>query len=1111
MSLITLCTRRPVATGMVTLAVALFGFVSLSRLPVTLLPDLSYPTLTVRTELAGAAPAEVETLLLRPMEEALGVARGVRRVRSVARTGQGDVLLEFEWGTRMDLAVLDVRERLDQVELPKEATRPQVLRFDPSEDPIMRHGLRLKAGVEADEAALRRLRRIAEDLVQKPMEGTDGVAAVKISGGLVDEIQVLVDLGALVARGVGSETVVQRLREENANISGGRVEQGSYAYLVRTLNRFTDLDQIRDTVLERPGEAAPVPLRVRDVATVRRGTAEREAVIRIGGTEAVEIAVYKEGDANTVAVAERARRRLDELARRLPPDVELVELADQSAFIRAAIDGVRSAAMGGALLAVLVLYLFLRSAWTTAVVSVAIPVSVIAVFMLMHAAGVTLNIMSLGGIALAIGMLVDNAIVVLENIAARRERGDPPLAAAERGASEVAAAVTASTLTTVAVFAPLVFVEGVAGELFADQALVVSGALLISLLLALSLIPMLAARERPSDAPPPPRARLRQAASGVRDALRALLTAPWRLLRGIAAWLQRLVIGPRRLAAIGEGLLRLLRVFTHDLPYLLLRAVVLLWRMAAFLPSLLLPPLAARWQAVFGWIERHYRRLLDWALAHRGAVLGVTALLAVGALGLLTRIGIELIPPMNQGEFRAEITLTPGTSLAATDAMLARIARELADDARVASVYTVAGTGNRLDASAAAGGDNYGEIHVRLAPQAFEAEGQVQARLREALARHPGASWRFARPTLLALGKPLEIEISGYDLDRIAAAAERLAAAMRSDPRFADVDSSLVPGQPELRIRFDQARLAALGLEPAALARRVARINHGEVATRYRDGDREIDVRVRARDADRDDVAAIRALPINPESARPLRLDSVATVELGTGPAEIRRSGQQRVVVVSADVAEGDLGSAVARAETLIHDLALPPGTSAWVAGQRDEMERSIASLQLALALALAVFLVYLVMASQFESLLQPLIILCTVPLAAIGAIVGLYLTGSVINVVTMIGAIVLAGIVVNNAIVLLDLINRNREAGMGTADAILDAGPRRLRPILMTTLTTVLGLLPLAIAGAEGAEVRAPMAIAVIGGLLGSTLLTLVVIPVVYALLDPRRPASSA
>jgi hydrophobic/amphiphilic exporter-1 (mainly G- bacteria), HAE1 family len=1096
MNLIEVCTRRPVAITMLTFAVLLFGMVSMSRLPVTLLPDLSYPTLTVRTGLPGAAPTEVETLIAKPVEETLGVIKGVRQVRSVSRAGQSDVTLEFNWGTAMDYAVLDVREKLDALTLPKEALRPIVLRFDPSQDPILRLGLGLKTAEgqparAADEAALKRLRRVAEDLIQKPLEGIDGVAAVKISGGLEDEVQVAVDLKKLAQLNITLQQIAERLQAENANISGGRVDQGAASYLVRTLNQFRSLDELADTILlTRDGRN----ILVRDVATVRAGHKEREAIIRIDGGEAVEIALYKEGDSNTVEIADSVTLNLDRLKDSLPQDLELKTLYDQSIFIRQATDQVLRAALEGGALAILVLYLFLRSARITAIIAVAIPVSVIATFNLMYAWDLSLNIMSLGGIALAIGLIVDDAIVVLENIFRKQEEGLPLMEAAVTGTREVGGAVVASTLTTVAVFFPMVFVQGIAGQLFADQALVVSGSLLFSLVVAMTLTPMLVTRGgHPRDIP---------AAAPLWNPAQPLEQS------GSYRFWRRLRIPEREAGRWAQNGQRLRRGWSHlrvalleGLPMLLLRGFAALFAVTAFALGFVMRPLAGAWGRGYERLERRYRSLLDWALKHRGTVVGVALAMFMGALALLTQIGVELIPPFNQGEFRAEIKLAPGTPLEKTDQVLSEVARTVRGHAALSANYAVAGSGNRLDANAESGGENFGTLNLVLRPAAYAEEGAVMEQLRGVLDGRPGVTYKFARPTLFTLKTPLEIEIAGYDLDAVARVSEQVRAHMQASDRFGEVQTSLVPGHPELQVIFDQERAAALGLNTAELAQRVARAVQGSVATRYRLADREIDVLVRADESGRASLAAVGELVVNPEAARPVTLSAVADVRLRSGPAEIRRADQQRVVVVSANFRYGNLGEAVQELERIIGQVPMPVGVAAEVAGQSEEMEVSFNSLKL--ALALAVFLVYLVMASQFESLLHPFVIMFSVPLALIGAVLALYITGSVINVVALIGMVMLIGIVVKNGIILIDLVNRLREQGASLHAAILEAGPKRLRPILMTTLTAVLGLLPMALAGGEGAEVRAPMAITVIGGLTVSTLLTLVVIPVVYSLMD--------
>jgi hydrophobic/amphiphilic exporter-1 (mainly G- bacteria), HAE1 family len=1066
MSLLALCTRRPVAVSMVTLAVMLFGSVALSRLPVTLLPDLTYPRLTVRTELPGAAPAEVETLLSKPIEEAVGAIKNVRRVLSVSRAGVSDVTLEFNWGTVMDYAVLDIREKLDALILPDEAIRPIVLRFDPSEDPILRMGLSLEG--EVDQAALKRLRRVAEDLIQKPLEAATGVAAVKISGGLEEEIEVRVDLPRLSQLNLTLEQVQTRLAEENANLSGGRVEEGTATYLVRTLNQFRSLEDMRE-VLVTTVDGRNIYLG--DIAEVIAGFKQREAIIRVAGREAVEIAIYKEGDGNTIAVADEVRRQIERLEKQIPPELELKTLYDQSDFIRQAIAGVSNAALGGGILAVIVLYFFLRNAWSTLVIALAIPVSIVATFNLMYGAGLSLNIMSLGGLALAIGMLVDNAIVVLESIARRREAGDAPLVAAETGARTVAGAITASTLTTVAVFFPMIFVEGIAGQLFSDQSLVVSGALVISLLISLTLIPMLAARRRETPLPPAP-------------------AAP-RVTQGSAL--------RRGLSTVRVGLL-------ETGPALIAHAAGAVWRGLTWTLTRISDPPVRAFQAGFAALERAYVPLLDGALRRRGTVVGLALLALLASGGLGQQLGLQLIPPFGQGEFTAQVRLPPGTPLRDTDAVLARLQDQLGADPRLAARYSVAGSGNRLDASPEAGGEHTGTLSIVLAPGQLDAEAAVQADLNAGFAREPGLAWRYTKPTLFTLSDPLEIEFSGYDLAALERVSESLQSRLLADARFTGVKSSLLPGYPEIRIVFDQAKAARLGLDVAALARRVVTAVQGSVATRYRYGDREIDILVRGEAREQLSLEKVRRLIVNPESSRPVTLDAVAEVQLTTGPSEIRRARGTRNVVVSTALAYGDLGAAVAAVEGHLAQTVLPPGVAVTISGQQEEMASSFASLQF--ALALAIFLVYLVMASQFESLKHPFVILFTIPLSLIGAVLALAIGGFNIDVVVLIGGIVLAGIVVNNGIVLVDAINQQRAQGQDRHAAILEAGRLRLRPILMTTMTTVLGLLPLALGLGDGAEVQQPMAVTVIGGLLMSTLLTLVVIPVVYTLVDGRERA---
>lgn len=1067
MKLVNIAVARPVTVWMFTLAVLLFGLVSVGRLAVNLLPDLSYPSLTVRTTYLGAAPAEVEQLVSKPVEEALGIVKGARKVTSVSRAGRSDVVLEFDWGTDMDLALLEVREKLDVLFLPLDVEKPLLLRFNPNLDPVVRLSLSKPDMSQADLVAMR---TFAEEDFRRRLESFPGIAAVRPDGGLTQEIQILVDPQKLSLLQLDISLITQRLKAENINLAGGRLETPSYDYLVRTINQFSELTEIENLYLTTVGNSQ---IRLKDVALVRDAFADRQSISYINGNQAIELAIYKEGDANSVKVAEALLSRLPELRNMLPAGYQLDVLYDQSQFIKQAISDVKSAGIVGGILAMLVLYLFLRNVWATVIISVSIPVSVIATFNLMYGQDITLNMMSLGGIALAVGLLVDNAIVVLENIARHKEQGLAAKEAAVKGAGEVAMAITASTLTTVAVFFPLVFVEGIAGQLFRDQALTVTFALLVSLVVALTLIPTMAARSRSATT-----------ATANSPALASLMPKRW------YHW----PLLPFRLMGRATYLLLLAVITVLGLLYRLLGSA-LYW---------LLRPAVLGVQALLSLIERAYLRLLQAALTAKTLTLVITLSLAGACFSLLPRLGADVIPQLSQGEFYLDVQLPVGTAIEQTDVLLKQLAQQLTAYPQVARSYGLAGTGAQMSVDPSIGGSHWGRLHVVMQAAADEAaEALVQEQLRQLLAAMPGVTSRFDRPQLFSFSTPLEIEISGYDLTQLSQSAERLTTLLASEGRFTDIKSSLRPGQPEITLYFDHARLAQLGMTSQQVARRVATYIGGEVAGQYSVNDRKIDIRVRLAEQYRQYELQLAELIINPGAAEPLPLSAVAEIRREIGPSEITRVGQQRVAIVSANLAYGDLEQATAAAKAALEKMVLAPGQQAAVMGQSEEMARAYSSL--IFALLLAIFLVYLVMASQFENLLQPLLILFTVPLAGAGAILGLWLTDTRLSVIVFIGLIMLAGIVVNNAIVLIDRINQLRAEGVLLVDAIVRAGQSRLRPVLMTTLTTVLGLLPLALGTGEGSEIRAPMAITVIFGLSLATLLTLVFIPVLYSLQQGR------
>ncbi len=1205
MNLPEFATRRRVTVGMLTLTLVLFGVIGLAGLKVNLLPDLSYPTLTVRTDYEGAAPLEIENLLSQPIEEAVGVVKNVRKVHSVSRTGESDVVLEFAWGTDMDMASLEVRDKLDTAQLPLEAKKPLLLRFNPSTDPILRLGLSMQAGKAAGETQLKQLRRFADEDLKKHLAPVAGVAAVKVGGGLEDEIDVLIDQHKLAQLGIDINEINTRLKNENVNASGGRIDEGSQRFLVRTINQFKTLDEIRNLIVKLDGA---VPIRLKDVAEVTQGHKEREGIVRIDGREAIELAIYKEGDANTVSVAQAVKAELQRLGTSLPEGASLTTIEDQSVFIQAALHDVEKDALIGGALAILIIFLFLGDGWSTFIVSLSLPVSLIATFFFMDQLGLSLNVMSLGGLALATGMVVDDSIVVLENIARLRERGAGIVEAAVRGAAEVGMAVTASTLTTVAVFFPLVFVQGVAGQLFRDQALTISFAMLVSLLVAMTLIPMLASLKGRAplafrDETPAAQPLWQKAGQGawaivtwplgrswprslarlvllislpfslcialVYVAILGIMIVIGALLRGMVQLLfalRHLLLGERpgftldpvrhAFARARNGLrwpsdtvreprwYRPVRWLTLPVKAVLLVALpalavfgVLAAAGVAALGWLLRKLLAGLGGGVIGAYDRAahaYHAFLPRALAHPARVLGAAALAFAVTVMMIPGLGLDLIPQLAQGRFDMTVTLPPGTPLSETDALVDSIATRHANDPGVASIYGVAGSGTRLDANPTESGENIARLSIALKDGGGKAvEAAEIARLRGSVPR-ADASIKFARPQLFSFSAPLEVEIRGYDLDALDKAGKRLAELMRASPRFADIKSTVDGGYPEIRVRFDQDRAAALGLTTRDIADRLVRKVKGEVATRYDFRDRKIDVLVRAQSADRSSVNDIRNLIVGyvagkadasgrqnssgaasggsagalaeaPQSSSdtPIRLSSVADVVAAQGPSEIHRVSQERVAIVSSNLRYGDLGSAIAEVEDIVAKHPLAVGVKVHVGGQSEELDASVRSLLF--ALALAIFLVYLVMASQFESLLHPFVIMFSIPLAAVGAVLALKLSGSPVSVVVFIGLIMLVGIVVKNAIVLIDRVNQLREAGVAKRMALAQAAESRLRPIVMTTLCTLIGFAPLAMGWGEGAEVRAPMALTVIGGLAVSTLLTLVVVPVVYDLLDRR------
>ena len=1061
---------RPVTIIMLMTAMLLFGFIAFSRLPINLLPDITYPTLTVRTEYTGAAPNEIENLISEPIEEAVGVVTGVVRVSSISRPERSDVILEFEWGTNMDFASLNVREKIDLLNLPQAAEKPILLRFDPSLDPILRIAL---SGNES----LTALRIMAEEEIKRELESLDGVAAVKISGGLEEEIHVELDESKLASLGIPITQVANRLEQENVNLAGGTIKDGETEYLVRILNEFKDVDEIDEIII---GQINTVPILLSDVAYVAKSHKERKLSARINGQESIEIAIYKEAGTNTIQVGRVVKERLDSVRENLEgltSGVFLEVVFDQSIFIQQSVDEVLKTALYGGILAVLVLFLFLRSS-SSLIIGVSIPISVVTTFFFLYAFDVSLNIMSLGGLALGVGMLVDNSIVVLEGIDRHRRRGgDKPLTELVRlGASEVGQAVVAATLTTVCVFVPIVFVEGIAGQLFRDLALAVTFSLIVATLVAVTLIPVISSILHRDRQP-----HIEEESQPSQDPTTA--------------------IGKTR-AVIGT----VWSAFTLGLGYIVTGvffivrwALFVVWtalRVVLWIPGWL-------FDRIFPVIQRTYPPFLRWALVHRALTLFTGTVVRAGALYIIPTIVVELIPQMSQGEFFVNVRLPVGSPLPATEDVLGRMSDLASEYPEVSSVYVLAGTMGQSGGNAGEERENIGQLHIRLEPGLRgEVEENVMNRLRASFEPIPGIEApEFARPALFSFKNPVEVEVSGYNLSRLTEVSEDLAMEMSAVPGLTDVKASMEGGNPEVQILFDRRKLANLGLNLGTVTQIVQNKVQGNVATELTRRDRKIDIRVWAEDETRLSLDAIRRMVVNPEGAVPVPLAAVAEVRVVQGPSEIRRVNQQRVAIVSAGLTGRSLGDVAEDIQGIIDGFLLPIDFIVGVKGQNEEMQVAFASLQF--AILLSVFLVYLVMASQFESLLHPFVIMFTFPFSIIGVVLTLVLTGQTISVVVLIGVIMLTGIVVNNAIVLVDYINQLRRKGTELQEAIVEAAQTRLWPIMMTTATTVLGLLPMAIGVGEGAELRAPMAITVIGGLIAGTLVTLLLVPLIYMTIE--------
>ena len=1027
MSLPDFSIHRPVTVLMACTIAILLGGIAFVKIPVDLMPETEYPTLSVNVGYEGVAPEEMETLVSRPLEQTLASAPNIEEITSSSSEGRSSVRLRFTYGIDLDEAANDLRARIDRrrTSLPDDIEPPTLYKFDVSQFPVM------FLTVSSEDMDPKELRFFTEKNIQYRIERALGVAQARVSGGLRRQIHVELDLKKLRSLNLSVSDIVTKLRRENLNRPVGPVREGEFEVLLRTQGEFKSVQDILNVGVATRGG---VPVYIRDIATVEDGHEEIRYIVTVDGVPAVRLFVYKQSGANAVEVSEAIHEEIA-LIHEDYSNVHIEAPWDSAQFIRASIDNVKDATLVGGALAIVVLLFFLRSLSSTLIIGVAIPISVISTFALMYFNGFTLNTVSFGGLALGVGMLVDNAIVVLENIYRLREKGKDRIEAAVIGSRQVGTAITASTMTTIAVFVPVLFMQGMAAQTFQQLAWVVSFALFCSLLIALTVVPMLSSR-------------FLRASGDKQGGLSATLS------EGIGRLLERLAEG--------------------------------------------------------------YGGVISWSLDHRAVVIVLSVTLFVGAYYMSPLIGVELEPELDEGQLDIDLELAPGTRADVTNDVVQRIrmlVRENVPEARY--IMTEAGSQSTWRAE----GTNNGELRVDLVPQAerTRSASDIVNDIRPLLQIQPGMLVRTrvrggvrSRGSGFGGDERLSVEIRGHDIGVMQNLAENVRDAMLRITGVINPRISRRPGTPEMLVSVDRAKATSMGLDVSEVADTLETAVGGTRASMFREEGDEYDILVRLREEDRLALSQVAQVPITLPDGRTIQAESVIRMNRQEGPFEITRADQQRIITVGATIAERDLGSVVDDLKPMLADIQRPRGYELRLGSEYEEQQEAFNEMTFAAIMALV--LVYMVMASQFESMRDPFIILFSVPLAFVGIVLMLVLTETTFNIQGFLGVIVLVGIVVNNAIVLLDYTNLlRREHNYSLREAVVTAGTRRLRPILMTTVTTVLGLVPMALGIGEGGELQAPMARVVIGGLTTSTLITLVVIPVIYTALEERTERARA
>ncbi len=1007
--------ERPVAMVMIIIGMVVLGLTALRYLSVDLLPEITNPTLTVSASYPGAGPEEVEKDVTRVIEAAVGTVSNVEKITSNSRVGSSQVRVQFAWGTNMDTAQADVRARLEMYKrrLPDSVENLAVYKFDTSMSPIMSIAVSGPRDLYA-------LRQMVEDNIQPALERVPGVAGVSVSGGLTREIQVQVDPGRLQQYGLTVSQVSQTLQSENVDVSGGVLPRGQKDYVVRGLGRYKTVEDIRALPVMLPGGGS---VRLGDLAEVEDAFAKISSYAMLNDRPAITLFVNKQSGSNTVDVADRVKREMEKLKRDLPGDLDFALGFDQSETVRNSITDINRSIMLGGSLAVLVLLLFLRNLRTTVVIATTIPFAIITAFSLMYFNNMTLNMMSMAGLALGVGHMVDYAIVVLESIYRHWHQGLPPKEAAKQGTREVGTAVTAAALTVAVVFLPMVFIKGLAGQLFKQFALTVVFSQLAALFVALTLVPLICSR----------------------------------ILR--------------RAESLSDGKSWWNKIFRKSEDW-------------------------------YNSLDEGYRRVLKWSLGRRARVVVIAALVTLGSLGLTRFIGAEFMPAQDSGQININVDMPVATALSETGKVLELIRRQVQTIPEVESVLTIVGGGGFGSTST-----DQGRMNIRLKDDRKRTTDQVMAEMRGKVMGIPGATVRISESSSMGMltraftGRAIEITVKGNDLNVLRDLAEEMKAAVEGVPGTHHVGHSMATGRPELQMHINRDRLAHYGISSSQVASVIKIAGEGQVVSTMDQGGKLTDVRLILDPITRRDVNSVKGLNFIAQNGARVPLSEVVDMQEGEGPRNVERAEQSRVAYVYGDYSGRDLASVISDIERKLNAIPLPPGYSFYIGGQSQDMAQSFGDL--GPALLLAILLVYMVMAGQFESLLYPFAIMFSIPVAVTGVVLSLLLTGRSFSVPAFIGIIMMCGIVVNNAIVLVDYIRQLKNRGLARDEAVVRAGPVRLRPILMTTLTTLFALVPLALGLGEGTQLQAPMATVVIGGLFVSTALTLVVVPVVYTLFD--------